>query len=145
MPNFGCPVGRYYFLRQYWPAGLLIRHLSKDFLLFRTKNSSKVTMNANFVNNTLKSRFSGAKMAPLAVRVFTQGGGLTTLGLTLACEQQTHFLSSLLSLLFSDDRKCVCCSQARANLRSALFSFRFENNIPAGKAKRRDFSGSGSR
>ena len=60
-------------------------------------------MNANFVNNTLKSRFSGAKTAPLAVRVFTQGGGggggVTTLGLTLACELQTHFLSSLLSLL----------------------------------------------
>ena len=39
----------------------------------------------------------------------------------LACEQQTHFRSSLLSLrkiaIFrrerSDDRKCVCCSQAR--------------------------------
>ena len=36
-----------------------------------------------------------------------------SLGLAmLACEQQTHFRSSLLSL-FSDDRKCVCCSQAR--------------------------------
>ena len=52
-------------------------------------------MNANFVSNTVKSRFSGAKTAPLAVRVFT------TLGLTLACEQQTHFRSSLLSLVFS--------------------------------------------
>ena len=30
----------------------------------------------------------------------------------LACEQQTHFRSSLLSLR-SDDRKCVCCSQAK--------------------------------
>ena len=34
----------------------------------------------------------------------------------LACEQQTHFRSSLLSLRReekrSDDRKCVCCSQA---------------------------------
>ena len=40
-------------------------------------------------------------------------------GMTVACEQQTHFRSSLLSLqkIFSeeriDDRKCVCCSQAR--------------------------------
>ena len=34
----------------------------------------------------------------------------------LACEQQTHFRSSLLSLRErSDDRKCVCCSQARQN------------------------------
>ena len=40
----------------------------------------------------------------------------------VACEQQTHFRSSLLSLRKiatfrrerSDDRKCVCCSQARA-------------------------------
>ena len=41
----------------------------------------------------------------------------------LACKQQTHFRSSLLSLSLppslpqrrerSDDRKCVCCSQAR--------------------------------
>ena len=33
----------------------------------------------------------------------------------VACEQQTHFRSSLLSILRrerSDDRKCVCCSQA---------------------------------
>ena len=34
-------------------------------------------------------------------------------GRRLACEQQTHFRSSLLSLRKrSDDRKCVCCSQA---------------------------------
>ena len=41
-------------------------------------------------------------------------------GYPVACEQQTHFRSSLLSLrkiaIFrrerSDDRKCVCCSQA---------------------------------
>ena len=33
---------------------------------------------------------------------------------TVACEPQTHFRSSLLSLRRerSDDRKCVCCSQA---------------------------------
>ena len=31
----------------------------------------------------------------------------------IACEQQTHFRSSLLSLRKKwDDRKCVCCSQA---------------------------------
>ena len=32
-----------------------------------TKNSSKVTINANFVNNTVKCRFSGDKTAPLAL------------------------------------------------------------------------------
>ena len=40
----------------------------------------------------------------------------------IACEQQTHFRSSLLSLRKrrerSDDRKCVCCSQA--NYRRAV-------------------------
>ena len=34
----------------------LIRHLYKDCLLCRIKNSSKVFINANFVNNTVKSR-----------------------------------------------------------------------------------------
>ena len=45
----------------------MIRHLQKDCSLYRTKNSSKVTINANFVNNTVKSPFSGDKTAPLAV------------------------------------------------------------------------------
>ena len=63
----------------------------QDQELFKSHNG----MNANFVSNTVKSRFSGAKTAPLAVRVFT------TLRLTLACEQQTHFRSSLLSHVFS--------------------------------------------
>ena len=47
----------------------------------------------------------------------------------LACEQQTHFRSSLLSLrkiaIFrrerSDDGKCVCCSQAKDKLHAVLF------------------------
>ena len=34
---------------------------------YGTKNSSKITINANFVNKTVKSRFSGDKTAPLAV------------------------------------------------------------------------------
>ena len=43
---------------------------------------------------------------------------VSIISLTLACEQQTRFRSSLLSLrnIFrrerSDDRKCFCCSQA---------------------------------
>ena len=53
----------------------------------------------------------------------------------LACEQQTHFRSSRFSpsekYIFrrerSDDRKCVCCSQARklfTDFRNALLHFR---------------------
>ena len=37
---------------------------------------------------------------------------LRLVSLALACEQQTHFRSSLLRRQRSDDRKCVCCSQA---------------------------------
>ena len=52
-----------------------------------------------------------------------------SLGLAmLACEQQTHFRSSLLSL-FSDDRKCVCCSQARL-CRQSLFFLQFSGCRP---------------
>ena len=50
-------------------------------------------------------------------REFSADGRFFVFGVTLllACEQQTHFRSSLLSLRKierSDDRKCVCCSQA---------------------------------
>ena len=40
---------------KYRPAGQdkLIRHLWKDCLLYRTKNTSKLTINANCVNNTV--------------------------------------------------------------------------------------------
>ena len=37
------------------------------------------------------------------------------LRLALACEQQTHFRSSLNRRERSDDRKCVCCSQAKVS------------------------------
>ena len=44
----------------------------------------------------------------------------------VAYEQQTHFQSSLLSLIFrrerSDDQKCVCCSQAMKYPPSLLIS-----------------------
>ena len=45
-----------------------------------------------------------------------QNFGQQTRGI-IACEQQTHFRSSLLSAFRregSDDWKCVCCSQARS-------------------------------
>ena len=49
------------------------------------------------------------------LREFSADGRFFVFGVTLllACEQQTHFRSSLLSLRKierSDDRKCVCCS-----------------------------------
>ena len=34
---------------------------------------------------------------------------------SVACQQQMHFRSSLLSLRRSDDRKCVCCLQAKGS------------------------------
>ena len=51
------------------------------------------------------------------LREFSADGRFFVFGVTLllACEQQTHFRSSLLSLRKiqrSDDQKCVCCSQA---------------------------------
>ena len=58
-------------------SGTIDKALIKGFLTIQDQElfTMKVTMNANFVKNTLKSRFSGAKTAPLAVRVFTRGGG----------------------------------------------------------------------
>ena len=35
---------------------------------------------------------------------------------SIACEQQTHYRSSLLRRERSDDRKCVCCSQAMSSM-----------------------------
>ena len=53
-----------------------------------------------------------------------------SLGLAmLACEQQTHFRSSLLSL-FSDDRKCVCCSQARLGYAGSLWARSIQPKFP---------------
>ena len=47
----------------------LIRHLYKNCLLYRIKNSSKVFINANFVNNTVKSRI----WLPMAVNFTVLG------------------------------------------------------------------------
>ena len=54
---------------------------------------------------------------------------LLRVSFNVACEQRTHFRSSLLSLrkiaIFrkerSDDRKCVCCSQATFNCDCSIF------------------------
>ena len=69
----------------------------------------------------------------------------------VACEQQTHFRSSLLSLrkiaIFrretSDDRKCVCCSQARLTL--ACSRLRDSGEKSFGKKKCEKRAGAGER
>ena len=57
-------------------------------------------------------------LGPIGVErsVQTDPTWLLYASVTIACEQQTHFRSALLSLRKrgSDDRKCVCCSQVTA-------------------------------
>ena len=86
--------------------------------------------NAFCLNHLILSGAPACAQTPSPLTLFFgggEGGGVGAEGGlcaqatgALACEQQTHFQSSLLSLrkvaIFrrerSDDRKCVCCSQA---------------------------------
>ena len=79
-----------------------------------------------FFTTTLK----GSSILPHATNLQCTEQSLRV-SFNLACEQQTHFRSSLPSLrkiaIFrkerSDDRKCVCCSQATFNCDCSIFLY----------------------